>query len=207
MKTRSRAVILAGGGSSRMGRDKATLVDAHGNYLVKRLIGQLSPLFHEVVLVRRSPEDALPFDVGPARILSDLPGRDGPLLGICSGMQGMAAGYCFVTACDMPYLHPRLLVYMHNRLLAEGKMVCVGEYEGYLQPFCAYYHSSLLPAMEKAAGHSSPKKFIQAQDPLIVSEGEIRRITREENPYFNMNTPEEYVAYLSWIKEAGEGNW
>ena len=52
------AIILAGGQSSRMGKDKASL-EISGKSLVERILFKLSPLVDEVVIIR-APGQTIP---------------------------------------------------------------------------------------------------------------------------------------------------
>ena len=76
------AVVLAGGRSTRMGRDKAFL-DLAGKPLIARVLDVLLPLFREVLVSgpRRPPYDGLGLPLVPDIV----PGR-GPLSGLHAGL-------------------------------------------------------------------------------------------------------------------------
>src|SRR5689334_22984347 len=100
------AVVLAGGGSTRMGTDKAAL-DWHGMPLLTRIAGIASRDFAPVVVVG-GPREALP--PGVVAAVDRRPGR-GPLEGIAAGLRAMAgrAGAAIVVSADAPFVHPAFL--------------------------------------------------------------------------------------------------
>lgn len=110
-------VVLAGGRSSRFGRDKlAEPID--GEPLLWRPIRALAAAgCAEVVVVVApdAPEPALPPDVAvPVRFARDPEPFGGPLVGLHAGLVAVPGGLALVVAGDQPDLRPALL-----RLLAE----------------------------------------------------------------------------------------
>lgn len=99
-------VVLAGGASRRMRRDKATL-PIGGEPLVWRVVRRMERAVPRVVVV------------GPAALRSVLAGRAdvvpdrvpglGPLGGLASALEVVDAQWLFVVACDMPFVAPRLV--------------------------------------------------------------------------------------------------
>lgn len=106
------AVVLAGGASRRMGRDKATLAmpGLGGRTLVERTVEVLSTRCAPVFVVA-APGQALP-DLGAAVVLRDEARGIGPLLATGRGLRAAAqAGLerAFVSAVDMPELSEALI--------------------------------------------------------------------------------------------------
>jgi molybdopterin-guanine dinucleotide biosynthesis protein A len=112
MTPRLAGVVLAGGASRRMGRDKATLTVAgrfEGRTLVEHLVSVVSQRCDPVFVVA-AQEQALP--VLAAQVLRDeVPGL-GPLPAMGLGLRAAAragAERAFVCAVDMPFLTPELI--------------------------------------------------------------------------------------------------
>lgn len=102
------AVILAGGASRRMGRDKATL-PFEGSTLVERMVDILTPRCAPIFVIA-APGQALP--TLNADVLRDEVRGVGPLLATGRGLRAAAeAGseLAFVTAVDMPLLSADLV--------------------------------------------------------------------------------------------------
>src|SRR5215831_12450815 len=94
--------ILAGGSSSRMGRNKA-LMEFRGKPLIQRQIELLSPYFKEVIVGANDPEPYAPFNL---RVVPDLLHERCALTGIHALLKGAGRPRVFVVACDMPFLNP-----------------------------------------------------------------------------------------------------
>lgn len=104
------AVVLAGGASRRMGRDKATMPHPGGATMVEHTVSAVSRRCSPVFVVA-APGQALP-DLGEARVLRDEARGVGPLLATGRGLRAAAeAGLerAFVCAVDMPELSEEVI--------------------------------------------------------------------------------------------------
>lgn len=115
-------VVLAGGKSSRMGRDKAVL-EFEGQTLQDRCVGVLRECFPEVLVIR---ED-------------DAPGL-GPIGGLLTALR--RSPEVFVVACDMPFLDVALIREMAAKLPGYDAVAIPGE------PLHAAYSARILPVVE-----------------------------------------------------------
>src|SRR4051794_38294072 len=95
------AVLLAGGESRRMGRDKAT-IEFQGELLWRRQLALLRTLTVEKIIVsaRKAP-DWLPDDM---KILLDDPPSHGPLSGLTKALAAMRTTHLIALAVDMPFM-------------------------------------------------------------------------------------------------------
>jgi len=95
------AVLLAGGDSLRMGRDKATIV-VRGKPLWQRQIGLLRDLRPEKIFVSVRKEPSwLPIE---AELLLDEPPSRGPLGGLTRALEQMQTSHLLALAVDMPFM-------------------------------------------------------------------------------------------------------
>lgn len=97
-------IILAGGQSRRMGRDKAALAWENSDILGS-LLTRLMPLSDDVVVVSNTVR-SIPETI---RQVSDILPSKGPLSGIHAGLAYARYDLAFVTACDVPFLAPELI--------------------------------------------------------------------------------------------------
>jgi molybdopterin-guanine dinucleotide biosynthesis protein A len=93
-------VILAGGRSERMGRDKA-LLKVGGKRIIDRTINTLSGIFSDMLVVTNAP--ARYVDLG-VRLAGDLWPGTGALGGVYTALSWAPTSKIFVVACDMPLL-------------------------------------------------------------------------------------------------------
>ncbi len=103
-------VVLAGGQSRRMGRDKALLRLDDGRTLLERTVRVLRTVgLDDVVLSVSSPERALALrEAAPAVaalpvVVDDAPGR-GPLGGLAAALRARPGHAVLLVACDLPHL-------------------------------------------------------------------------------------------------------
>jgi molybdopterin-guanine dinucleotide biosynthesis protein A len=105
--------ILAGGISSRMGRDKA-LLPIGNQRLIERVIQRLRPSVDQLMLIGGAHNAAQLRDLTSDTVLVDLRPDRGPLMGIYTGLMHTATRLNLFVPCDMPWVEHRLV----ERLLA-----------------------------------------------------------------------------------------
>jgi len=103
------SIILAGGKSLRLGRNKA-LETLNGKSLIEHVIERLRPLSSQLLIVT-SQEFELPIACRAEMLVDIYPGS-GPLGGIYTGLRASRSSSSIVVACDMPFLNTELLGYM-----------------------------------------------------------------------------------------------
>ena len=152
--------ILAGGDSTRMGRDKAGVLLA-GRSLLEHVHGVVAPLCDEVLVVTRDEHRGTQPVPSGCRVVTDaLPGR-GPLVGIHAALAAAATDRVLVVACDMPWLEPLLLRAMIDE--GAGDVVIPRTGRGW-EPLHAVYHRRCLAAIEAvlARGAAPVASFFDA---------------------------------------------
>ena len=182
-------VILAGGSSSRMGRNKA-LLEVDGVPMVTRIYRTLAGLFHEVIVVTNSPLD---YDVLPCRKVPDIYLDTGSIAGLHSALVHSSSAHSFVTACDMPYIEPDLIRYLCDMRMGDHDAV-VPFSEGGQEPLHALYSSACRDVFEDAI-RQGERKILD-----ILGRMNIRQVSCDELKsagggmlsFLNVNTPEEY---------------
>ena len=94
------AIIMAGGKSKRMGRDKSMLL-INGEPVIKHIYEQLLPHFDQVLV---SSDNVSKYTFLGARVVPDEVTGKGPLIGIASAIRVSANDANFVIACDIPQI-------------------------------------------------------------------------------------------------------
>lgn len=137
------AVILAGGASKRMGRDKA-LLRIGGGRAVDRAVAHYGKRARAVLVARgrRRPIRGL-----AATQLPDPPEASGPLAGLAAGMEATPTDWILLIACDQPLIPDALLALLWRR--RRGVRAVALEADGLPLPMPALYHRSLLPAVRR----------------------------------------------------------
>ena len=194
-------IVLAGGLSRRLGRDKA--VEPFGDEpLIARVIGRLSTLTNETVVVvnneARGAELPLPDE---ARVAVDIYPDSGSLGGIFSGLTAASSDWGFVVACDMPFLNTDLIAHMLT--LREDYDAVVPLLDGYPEPTHAAYSKACLPHIESRlkAGQLKIAGFFDDVRVRYVSESEILGYDVERLSFFNVNRPDDLERAIALVEE------
>lgn len=185
------AVILAGGMSRRMGRDKAALPVGEETML-SRLVRIYRPHFD---LVAVSLNEAGRFDTAGAMEVVDRRPGDGPMAGLEAAFLDTGADVIFLTGTDLPLGDPALALRLME-LRGDHDASLIRSDRG-LEPLFAVYSSACLPAVRRSLeeGRRSMFHMLQSVRTLEISVDElpefpVRRILT------NVNDPEEYARVL-----------
>ncbi len=183
------AVILCGGESRRMWRDKATAPFC-GKPLWRHVRETVAPLFARMLFSVHAPRPDLP---GP-QVVDDGGGR-GPMLGIASALAAIGDDWLFAIGCDMPLVSADLVRFMAGRR-GRGDAAVIATVGGRIQPLPGFYARSLLPAMREAieSGERGLARLIARRlDATILSESSLRRIDPELRSFRDFDTPASLV--------------
>lgn len=176
-------LVLAGGRSTRMGRDKASLPLAGRTLLLRA-----------VETIRRA--GGTPVILGPprpdgeslgARSLDDA--GEGPLPALHHGMAS-TPGPWFALACDLPLLGPRAIAGLVARLGDEEAVV--PRAFGRLQVLAAAYAPASLAAFDRAvrAGECAVQAAVEGMRVRVVEAGDLGE-GGDETMFLNVNTPDD----------------
>ncbi|MEK6700367.1 MAG: molybdenum cofactor guanylyltransferase [Nitrospirota bacterium] len=181
-------IVLSGGGSRRMGTDKAFL-ELSGRPIIEHILDVLHGVFETVIIVTNSPPLYAAYDTV---VVTDALEAPGPLTGIYSGLLASKDDYNFIVACDMPFLNPALLSYMTG--LAEGYDAVVPKIGGFCEPLHAVYSRGMLPRIESSIRRNSQRLhgLFEGVRVRYVAGEEIDRFDPQRRSFKNLNTPQEY---------------
>lgn len=209
------AIVLAGGQSRRMGRDKAWL-EVAGEPLLLRVLRRLAPSFDVLILVAAPGQSLPPIDTtisvlagqepqpkgahsfsarGVSRLTvlrDEYPGK-GPLAGMYTGLKACDTDYCPVVACDVPFVNAELLVFMVTLARREGCEAVVPVVNDKMQPLHGVYSKGLWPAMGEAlTGRSlALHSFLDGKRVRYVTDKELVSFDPQLLFELNINTPED----------------
>lgn len=184
-------IILAGGRSRRLGRDKA-VEPFGGQPLIRRVIERVTTLADEIVVVVADTArgQALPLDVDH-RLAVDIYPEGGSLGGIFSGLSAANTDWGLVVACDMPFLSVPLLERMLE--LRGDSNAVVPQPGAFPEPTHALYSRACLPHIEARLQARDLKisGFFDDVRVRYLDEGEVRRFDPELLSFFNVNSTED----------------
>jgi molybdopterin-guanine dinucleotide biosynthesis protein A len=178
-------IILAGGTSSRLGRDKASIQVA-GLSLIERVIQRLRTVVTDIVLVANEPDR---FSHLGLPVAEDVYHGVGTLGGLHAGLNATRAAYGLVVGCDMPFLNPALLRYMISQ--RAGYDVVIPRIGKYYEPLHAIYARRCLPAIERTilSGRRRVLDAFTEARVQIIDQDRVALYDPRGLSFFNVNTP------------------
>ncbi|MGD0956196.1 MAG: molybdenum cofactor guanylyltransferase [Candidatus Acidiferrales bacterium] len=181
--------ILAGGESSRMGRDKA-LLELGGVPLILRTARLVESVAGAPAVIG-NPEAYRSLNL-PV-IGDDRPGA-GPLGGIATALRASDAPWSLVVACDLPYLTRDWLDYLIARALASPADAVLPMNALGAEPLCAIYHKRCEPAIRRALERGTRKVTDGLKDVRVetIAPAEWKAFDSGGLLFKNMNSPEDY---------------
>jgi molybdopterin-guanine dinucleotide biosynthesis protein A len=186
------AIVLAGGKSSRMGRDKSQL-DFGGDSILGRIVRELRLVSADIVIVAGPQGSPAPIEPIPdVRIVHDARAFEGPLKALARGLDAIEGELAFACSCDLPLLDARVVAALCK--MAGGYDAVVPEVGGLLQPLHAVYRKACAQAVAEmtARGQTRMVDIVDALSVRIVPESELRPLDPELLSFTNVNTPDEY---------------
>jgi molybdopterin-guanine dinucleotide biosynthesis protein A len=180
-------VVLAGGKSSRFGRNKA-LVEVDGIRLIDRVTGVMSSIFHHLMLSTNTPQEYAYLQLP---MFEDVIKGLGPIGGILTGLESISDEAGFFVACDMPFLNRELVRYMVGA--REDFDAVVPRVGWKIEALHALYTKRCIPAIRELidSGERQTIKFFQKVRIKFIEEEEIRTFDPELRSFFNINSLEE----------------
>ena len=183
------AYILAGGQSSRMGRDKAMLAPG-GIPLLLRTAALVAPLAGPPIIVGPPTRySALGYNVIP----DDASGI-GPLGGIATALRHSTQPWNLILGCDLPFITSRWLDYLIGRAVESSADAVIPQSAAGAEPLCAVYRKTCVTPVLTAIA-AGVRKVTDAFAGLIIESvppQEWKPFDESGQLFKNMNTPEDF---------------
>ncbi|MEA1940395.1 MAG: molybdenum cofactor guanylyltransferase [Candidatus Caldatribacteriota bacterium] len=195
-----KAIILAGGKSSRIGQNKnKARIKLFNKSLIEWVILKLTSIenLSEEDIIIVGPKEKYPQF---KHVVEDIFPQKGPLGGIFSGLKASDSQYNLVVGCDMPLLEVELLQYMCEGI--DSNDIVIPRYKGYfIEPLCAVYSKRCLEVMEKniQSGILSVRKIFPYLKIRYINDEEIKRFDPKFYSFFNINFKNDFKKAKEYI--------
>lgn len=195
-------IILAGGQSRRMLKDKA-LLSFEDKPMLEIIIEKLKRISSEIIVVTNSSLLSRLVSLTKKyklKMIDDLIPHQGPLGGIYTGLLVSSNLYNFVVACDMPLLNTELINYMKKGIRGLAAVIpCI---DGYPQPLFALYSKRCIGPIRKRLLSRGLKvsSFFADVKVRYITDDEITRFDPQYLSFFNINNLDDYSCALRLIK-------
>jgi molybdopterin-guanine dinucleotide biosynthesis protein A len=190
------ALILAGGMGSRLGYREKALININGKLLIELIIERLEKVVDRIIISVR--------DIRQGELLKAVLSREywfaydiykntGPMSGILSGLSTCRDEYCFITACDMPFIDENVVRLLFRR--SKNYDAAIPRWEdGFLEPLYAVYRRAPMIHETKNAierGETVILAPIFRMNVNFVPVDDIRSFDPDLRTFVNINTEED----------------
>jgi molybdopterin-guanine dinucleotide biosynthesis protein A len=184
------AFVLAGGKSSRMGRDKA-FIELAGRTLLERALSTVAALTKKVRIVGMNPRLARFAAESGIRLVEDRFSERGPLAGIHAALRSSPTELNFVLAVDVPFVTPACAQFLVTTAAANQALATVPNAAGGIHPTSAVYRHAFADHAELAltAGRNKIGALLDQLPVVYVGEDELLRAGFAPDVFDNLNTP------------------
>lgn len=193
-------ILMVGGESRRMGRNKAFL-EIDGKPLIERSLEVLSGVCQEVFI---SSREVTAYTGYGFKVIPDIIKGKGPLGGLYSALQQASYDYLFLAACDMPFLNHQAIDFFYQKI--QNDKAVVPDVSGKWHPLHAFYSKRLLPLIQDRIYEDKLCliDIVKECNARIVklAEESISDQEREiiERSFWNANTPQEWEIIRKKVK-------
>jgi molybdopterin-guanine dinucleotide biosynthesis protein A len=186
--------VLAGGGSTRFGRDKA-LVEVGGTPMLQRMIELLRGVTEQVKLVATLGK----YYGFRVETIEDQWPREGPLGGIITALEDAAKSpanceWNLVVSCDMPFLTREWLAFVCERATKSKAQVVLPYSASGPEPLCACWQTAAAAKLRSGfeRGVRKVTEGIALLHSEVLDEADWKRFDNEGRLFWNMNTAADY---------------
>lgn len=192
MKQACTGVILAGGANSRFPGRKKTFRKVGDTQILETIYTVFSSLFNEIILVVNEPGDFCGWDMN---IVTDIIPKKSALAGLHTGLYYASNPYVFVTACDTPFVNPRVIEYVVSQI-EPGYEVIIPRTEDGMEPLSAAYSRACIPRIEKNLADDvfMIKRFFKTKRVKEIPPEKLKELDPDMSFIFNVNTKKDFEA-------------
>lgn len=186
------ALILAGGRGSRLGFREKALIDINGKPLIAFVIESLEKVVDEIIIsVRDEAQGELLKKIYPnMQYAYDVYENTGPLAGILSGLSVCIYEYCFIAACDMPFINEKVVNFLFSK--CKGYDAAIPRRgNGFLEPLHSVYDRRAMMSETKKSLENSETTILAPISRLHVNYvpfEKISKIDHDLTTFMNINT-------------------
>jgi molybdopterin-guanine dinucleotide biosynthesis protein A len=184
-------LVLIGGFSKRMGKDKA-LLSFHDKPQFAYLFDLLQPFCEKVFLSCRKDQSAQFGDTYP--LIFDLHDGIGPMNGLLSFFEKHPTKACLLVACDMPFIDKKAIQFLIKNRQSEIIATAFKSKKGLPEPLLTIWEPNAYSILNESFqnGNYSLRDILQQSDCQVLQ-------TIDDQTLLNINKPEELEAILKTL--------
>jgi len=197
------SIVLAGGRSKRMGRDKAFLTYKNKTFL-RNILETLDKISSQIIISINKDKSLYLNEIKELKneivFIKDLDEYAGPLNAVVSCYPYVKSEYVFLSTCDTPILNLDLINFLKEEMERDKDIECIiPVVNGKYQPLNTFYRKSALKKAEEVykMGNDSLFSWIDRLNKKYISDKELSKFDKDLKTYFSVNTPDLYKKLIS----------
>ncbi|RMA97296.1 molybdenum cofactor guanylyltransferase [Hydrogenothermus marinus] len=198
-------ILLAGGQSKRMGRDKAFLPFDNKTFL-RNILETLDNVCQKIIIVVNKDfslyENQIK-DLSSNIILTkDINPYEGPLNGVISAKDYIKNDSVFIATCDTPIISTKIIKFLYENI--EDYDTIIPNIDGKYQFLNTIYKKDSLEKAKQIynSGIKSLKKWVDSLNKKIINKDILKKIDNNLLMYESINTPKDYKKFISNFKDS-----
>jgi molybdopterin-guanine dinucleotide biosynthesis protein A len=192
-ENRLTGIILSGGKSSRMGKEKG-LVDFQAKPLISYAIEVLKPISDSIIIGANNELETYK-KFGYHMVEDEVKGV-GPIGGLLSTLKYSSGERNFVISCDMPFINSELLNFLFQNLQDLDVVVAMHDVDK-IEPLCGVYSKRIIPVIQTAI-ENGQYKLLDLFDKVHFKPVMIDKALPfySDNLFYNINRPEDIKTHI-----------
>jgi len=181
------SIILAGGKSLRLGRNKF-METIGGKSLIQWVVDRLAILSTEIIIATARGKAIPCSSAVRIQTVADIYPGKGPLVGIYSGLIASSGSRAIVVGCDTPFLSVGLLEYMTQT--SPTFDIAVPRIKDKVEPLCAVYSKNCLAPIQELLKQNELRivELFSMVRVRYIEEDEINSFDPDHLSFFNINS-------------------
>lgn len=190
-------IILCGGKSQRMGKDKGSLL-LNEKPMVLHVLNTIKDIVDEIILVLRDNTQVekykkfLKDDNIQLKIVTDKIESQGPLVGILTGLLNIKSEYAQILPCDSPFISKNFVLKMFENMESDGFDAIVPIWDdGHIEPLHSIYRINIIENIEDIL-KKEQRDVNSLIDSLKVKFVDVNELDKTSRSFQNINTINEF---------------
>lgn len=190
-------IILAGGQSSRLGRDKG-LIEWHGRRIIEYAVDTLSPFCSKVIVSTNNQDYGQYIN----HVVPDIRQGHGPMMGLYSALESSSTELNLVLAVDNILVNRAFYCYLLTKELSEFQVAVPYLQNKFYEPLVGYYHKNCAMTMDRMMSNGNYKL------PDFISQVKVNKLVVESdfpdfhpNYFRSLNCPDDLVLFQDFRKK------
>ncbi|WP_414468857.1 molybdenum cofactor guanylyltransferase [Methanobacterium sp. ACI-7] len=192
-------IILCGGRSKRMGRDKGSLI-LKGKPMILHILDEITDIADEIIIVLRDENQIRDYselikEKSNIKIITDKSKDQGPLIGILTGLSNIKSEHAQILPCDSPFISKKFVLKMSDIIETSNFDAVVPiDDDGHTEPLHSIYKKNAINIINELVNEEKRdvNSLIKRLNAKFIN---VKELDKSKMSFRNINTKKE-INYL-----------